>query len=95
MVVCRVVGTAVSTVKHDSLKGHKLLIVREVSLENKLVGKPFVAIDAVGAGEGEAVLVTVGSAASAIKPDERVPVDASIVGILDSLSEGSELTYRK
>jgi ethanolamine utilization protein EutN len=95
MKICRVIGTAVSTVKYENLESYKLLIVREVSLEDKLVGKPFVAIDVVGAGEGEVVLVTVGSAASAIKPGDRIPVDASIVGILDSLSEGGKLAFKK
>lgn len=49
MLICRVVGTAVSTIKHEKLKNLKLLIVQEVTPENKITGSPFVAIDTVGA----------------------------------------------
>ena len=63
MMIARVVGSAVATVKDEKLKGLKLLVVREVTPANELVGKPLVAIDAVGAGEGELVLIASGSSA--------------------------------
>ena len=65
MMIARVVGSAVATVKDDKLIGLKLLVVREVTPANELVGKPLVAIDAVGAGAGELVLIASGSSAGA------------------------------
>lgn len=102
MLICRVVGTAVASVKRQELENYKLLIVREITVENKLRGEPFVAVDTVGAGDDEAVLVTRGSAAGAGLGVGRgagmlkgVPIDASIVGILDSLSIEGKFTFRK
>lgn len=95
MLICRVIGTAVSTVKREEINGFKLLVVREVSLKNELGDRTLVAIDTVGAGEEELVMVTLGSAASHARPGNRLPVDAAIVGILDSLSSKGALTYDK
>ena len=96
MLICRVIGTAVATVKHEQLLNYKLLVVREMTLDEQLIGDPFVAIDAVGAGESEVVLVTQGSmAAAAVGLQGRGPVDASIVGILDSLSTAGQVVFRK
>ena len=94
MLICRVIGTAVATVKHDGLKNCKLLIVRRMTPDEKLADEPFVAVDTVGAGDGEAVLVTRGSrAAAAVQADG--PIDAAIVGILDSLSVKGKVVFRK
>jgi microcompartment protein CcmK/EutM len=99
MLICRVVGTAVASVKREELVNYKLLIVQEVSVENELKGEAFVAIDTVGAGDGEVVVVTRGSAAGAdgsvAAAQRRVPIDASIVGILDSLSVNGKMTFKK
>ena len=99
MLICRVVGTAVASVKRQELENFKLLIVQEVSAENELKDKAFVATDTVGAGDGELVLVTRGSAAGADglvgAAQRRVPIDACIVGILDSLSVEGKITFKK
>ncbi len=95
MLICRVVGTAVSTIKHKELRAFKLLIVQEITLENKLKGNPLVAVDTVGAGEEEVVLVARGSSAAAAGSQGRVPIDASIVGIVDSLSVKGKFTFKK
>lgn len=95
MLICRTIGTAVSSVKHPQIAGYKLLIVQESTLGNKLKGDPFVAVDLVGAGEGELVLVTRGSAASPANPAGVVPIDAAIVGILDSLSSENKVVFKK
>lgn len=99
MLICRVVGTAVASVKREELESFKLLIVQEVSAENELRDRVFVAIDTVGTGDGEVVLVTRGSVAGADgsigAAQRRVPIDASIVGILDSLSVGGKITFKK
>ena len=59
MQLARVIGTVVSTVKNDSLEGRKLLIVQTVDRNLEAIGKPMVAIDAIGAGVGELVSVHV------------------------------------
>jgi ethanolamine utilization protein EutN len=95
MLIARVVGSAVSTVKTPELRGSKLLVVREATPEDELVGAPFVAVDAVGAGEGELVLVAQGSAARQTTETQDRPVDALIMAILDSLEIAREVTFRK
>lgn len=95
MLIARVVGSAVSTIKDEKLIGLKLLVVREVTPGNELIGKPLVAIDAVGAGEGELVLIASGSSARQTTATNNKPVDAVIMAILDSLEVEGELTYVK
>ena len=95
MMIARVVGSAVATVKDEKLKGLKLLAVREVTPANELIGKPLVAIDAVGAGEGELVLIASGSSARQTTITNNKPVDAVIMAILDSLEVEGALTYVK
>lgn len=86
MVIARVTGTVVATRKHERLVGSKIQIVQPLTA-NGLgpSGEPFVAIDAVGAGVGERVVVVRGSGARLAVDDERAPVDATIVGIIDQL----------
>ncbi|MFO8075442.1 MAG: EutN/CcmL family microcompartment protein [Egibacteraceae bacterium] len=95
MLIARVEGSAVSTVKDPALTGIKLLVVREAGLDGEPQGAAFIAADAVGAGEGELVLVAQGSAARHTQLTLERPVDAVIMGILDSLEAGGEVTFRK
>jgi len=95
MLIARVIGSAVSTVKEDRLKGLKLLVVREATVDNQLVGKPIVAVDAVGAGVGELVLIAQGSSARQTRQTRDTPVDAVIMAILDSLEVEGKITFRK
>lgn len=95
MRIARVVGSAVSTVKEKSLVGHKLLLVREADECNEMTGPVFVAVDVVGAGTGELVMVTEGSAARQSGTTSDQPVDAVIMGILDSLEVDGTVTFRK
>jgi ethanolamine utilization protein EutN len=95
MLIARVVGSAVSTVKNERLTGLKLLLVRAATPADDLVGDPFVAVDSVGAGEGELVLAAQGSAARQTGKTLDCPVDAVIMGILDSLEMDGEVTFRK
>jgi microcompartment protein CcmK/EutM len=85
----------VSTVKEASLVGHKLLLVRETDETSEPTGPVFVAVDVVGAGTGELVLVSEGSAARQSKVTSDQPVDAVIMGVLDSLEVGGTVTFRK
>ncbi len=84
MQLARVIGTVVATVKNDSLHGRKLLIIQ--SLDGKLQpqGKPLVAVDSVGAGEGELVFWCRGKEASFPFKRDDTPTDCTIVGIIDS-----------
>ena len=96
MLIARVIGSAVSTAKSERLKARKLLIVQEASVKNELLDRaPFVAVDAAGAGEGELVLVTLGSAGRFTELTDLAPADATIVGILDSLEIDGENTFEK
>jgi ethanolamine utilization protein EutN len=95
MLIARVVGAAVSTIKDGQLTGLKLLLVREATPGDELVGDPFVAVDLVGAGEGELVLVAQGSAARQTERTRDRPVDALIMAILDSLEMDGQITFRK
>jgi microcompartment protein CcmK/EutM len=94
MIVCRVIGQAVATVKTESLRAVSLQIVRAADTEGAETGDPFVAVDTVGAGDGELVLVAQGSAArEAIRTPG--PIDAAIVAIVDSLSVGGKRSYTR
>ena len=80
MIIGRVIGSIVSTRKSENLIGNKFMIIEPV--EEMASGKSrFVAIDNIGAGIGEMVLVATGSAARV--GNENTPVDAAIVGIVD------------
>lgn len=82
MFIGRVIGTVVATRKDDALVGYKLLIVAP---ENAGGGNSLVAVDTVGSGVGERVLVVTGSSARVVAEKARVPVDAAIVGIIDTI----------
>lgn len=95
MLIARVVGDVVSTIKDDKIVGRKLLIVREVSTENEIVGKPIVAIDTVDAGIGDVVLIAQGSSARQTNITKETPTDAVIMAIVDSLEVNGQVTFRK
>jgi microcompartment protein CcmK/EutM len=95
MHIGKVVGSAVSTVKDNRLEGRKLLLVSEADQTGKVIGKPYIALDLVGAGEDELVVVATGSSARMAVGDASAPVDAAIVGILDSLRHDHKLSFRK
>jgi len=95
MLIARVTGLVVATMKHESLVGSKLLIVRETDVAGQSVGKPMVAVDAVDAGEGDLVLVTQGSGARQTDITLDRPVDHVIMAIVDTLQSYGEVTFRK
>lgn len=84
MQLARVIGTVVATIKNDSLKGRKLLVVQTLDRDLEPIGKPMVAVDAVGAGLGELVFWCRGKEASFPFKREDTPTDCTIVGIVDS-----------
>jgi microcompartment protein CcmK/EutM len=82
--VARVIGDVVSTLKAPELTGHKLLILQPIAPDHQPVGQTLVAVDAVGAGVGEAVFFVRGREASFPFLPVETPVDACVVGIVDS-----------
>jgi ethanolamine utilization protein EutN len=96
MFLARVVGTVVSTRKSEKLTGVKLLVVDPVDfVQQKGEGKPLVAIDSVGAGEGEIVLVVQGSSARLTETTKDTPVDATIMGIVGYIELEGRRTFAK
>jgi ethanolamine utilization protein EutN len=97
----RVCGNVVATVKADGLSSYKLLLVREVDPRDPLGGDGdasaavYAAVDLVGVGEGEIVLVAHGGAARVDEGTARVPTDAAIVAIVDSARLDSRTTFVK
>ncbi|HZT78109.1 MAG TPA: EutN/CcmL family microcompartment protein [Vicinamibacterales bacterium] len=87
MQIARVVGTVVSTQKHPKFDGAKLLLVQPLNLDDTPRGTALLAIDGVGAGVDEKVLVVLeGRAAGEALGKKAAPVDAAIVGIIDTVS---------
>jgi microcompartment protein CcmK/EutM len=95
MKIAKVVGVAVSTVKETRLEDSKLLLVSDTDQTGKVVGTPYIAQDVVGVGPGELVFVVQGSSARVASGDSNIPVDAVIVGILDSLQFDGKTTFKK
>ena len=86
MLICRVVGTIVSTMKHPAYQGKKLLLVQPMHLTGASEEETFVAIDAAQAGIGDAVLVMrEGSGARQIVGNPEAPIISVVVGVLDSV----------
>lgn len=85
MWVGKIIGTLVATPKDDSLRGSKLLIVQPVKFGSRSAGSPVVAVDTIGAGTGETVLVVDGSSARHVTGNPQAAVDAAIIGIIDSI----------
>ena len=95
MLICRVVGNVVSTIQDDKLSGRKILIVREATTENELVGKPIAAIDTVDAGVGDLVLIAQGSSARQTNFTKETPTDAVIMAIIDELAVDGKTVWKK
>ena len=101
MFVAKVTGSLVSTQKVDSMVGHKLLVVEPYRVDpdtrSRLQGsgRALVAVDTVGAGVGEFVLITQGSSARLTPVTKNLPVDTVIIGIVDTVHVGAECVYDK
>lgn len=93
MQIARVKGSVVSTNKTEKLKGLKLLVVMPIELSTfEEKGSPIVAIDTVGAGAGEVVMLCGGSSSRQTPQTENKPSDMAIVAIIDSIEiEGQEV----
>lgn len=86
MQIARVVGNVVSTQKHRKFEGAKLLLVQPLNMDDSARGPALLAVDGVGAGVHEKVLVVLeGRAAGEALGRKGAPVDAAIVGIIDTV----------
>jgi len=101
MLIAKVAGSLVATEKVGSMVGRKLLVVEPYRLDpqsrGRLVstGRSMVAVDTVGAGQGEFVLLTQGSSARLTPETKSLPVDAVIIGIIDSVHVDHACVYDK
>jgi microcompartment protein CcmK/EutM len=95
MLIARVIGSAVATIKDEKLVGRKLLVVRQTDEKGEEIGKPYVAIDSVDAGTGDLVLTAAGSSARQTNQTKDTPVDAVIMAVIDSLEVDGKVTFRK
>ena len=99
MFLARVTGSVVATQKIASMTGRKLLTVEPLRVDpekrDRLVttGRTFVVVDTVGAGQGEMVLIVQGSSARLTPETEKLPVDAAIVGIVDSVNVNNQMIF--
>ena len=85
MLIGKVIGRVVATRKEPKLMAAKLIVVQPLDLNYKPFGVPMVCIDAVGAGYKETVLIVQGSSARLVTDQSNNPVDAAIIGIVDSI----------
>ena len=95
MLLGRVAGTMVASRKEPSLEGLKFLVVRHLDVENSDLASFVVAVDAVGAGVGEVVLVATGSSARQTEATRDRPCDAVVMAIVDTWEVGGEEKFRK
>ena len=96
MILGRIIGTVVCTQKDPRLSGHSLQVVEPILMATqKSDGKPLVAIDTVGAGLGEVVLVVTGSSARQTESTTGTPVDAVIMGIVDCIDLDGQRVFEK
>ena len=95
MLIAKVIGTTVSTIKDEKLIGTKLLVVRQTDEHGKVVGKPYVAVDTVNAGVGDLVLTAAGSSARQTTITNERPVDAVIMAMIDTLEVDGKVTFQK
>ena len=95
MLIGRVVGTVVASRKEERLVGAKLLVVRNLDVEGAEAGGYAVAVDAVGAGVGEVVLVATGSSARQTAVTHERPCDAVVMAIVDEWELGGRQVWSK
>ncbi|MBP8000330.1 MAG: EutN/CcmL family microcompartment protein [Chloroflexi bacterium] len=95
MFLGKVIGTLVATQKEESLNGLKFLVVRRLTVDSQDTSGYVVAVDAVGAGVGEVVMVASGSSARQTRITDKRPCDAVIMAIVDTWEVDGVEKYRK
>lgn len=101
MFLAKVTGAVVATQKAASMTGQKLLVVEPFRLDAEsrrslvTTGRTFVAVDALGAGVGDFVLLTQGSSARLTPETKQLPIDAVVIGIVDSVDVEGAAVFRR
>lgn len=101
MILARVIGTLVATIKTESHENYKILVVRPIDLQGEFFGESFIALDSAQAGVGDCVLIIQeGNSIRSIMGDEKGAVDALVVGIVDFIKTKGEqrdltVSYRR
>ncbi|TWT57983.1 Ethanolamine utilization protein EutN [Thalassoglobus neptunius] len=99
MFLAKITGNVTSTHKVQAMVGQKLFIVEPLRVDEqnqdclKTTGRTFIAVDTVGAGEGEVVLIVQGSSARFTDDTKTLPIDCAIIGIVDNVRVGSNAIY--
>lgn len=94
MLISKVIGTTVSTIKDEQLTGRKLLILRQIDESGEAFGKPYVAVDTLDAGVGDLVLTAHGSGGRQTAITKNSPVDAVIMAVIDHLNIEGKTIHR-
>ena len=95
MRIARVIGTTISTIKDEKVRGSKLLILRQTDETGEITGNPYVAVDLVDAGVDDLVLTGHGSSARQTYQTKDCPVDAVVMAVIDHLEVDGEVVFRK
>jgi len=86
MILARITGSVVSTIHHPIVDGHKMLLAERLDLNGKPSGGYLIALDSIGAGQGETVLILdEGTGARQILGDSNAPIRSIVVGIVDAV----------
>jgi len=99
MFIGKVIGSLVATQKVASMTGHKLLMVEPYRIDEQSrdrlspTGRTFVVVDTLGAGVGQMVLVCQGSSARLTPETEKLPIDAVVIGLIDSVDLAGTVIY--
>lgn len=101
MFVAKVAGSVVATEKVETMRGQKLLVVEPYRFDSKsrdhlvTTGRSFVAVDTLGAGVGDFVLIVQGSSARFTPETQKLPVDCVVIGIVDSVNIEKKTIYHR
>jgi microcompartment protein CcmK/EutM len=101
MFVAKVTGSVVSTQKLDSMVGYKLLVVEPYRLDPQdrqtlvTTGRTFIAVDTLGAGEGDLVLIAQGSSARLTAETKSMPIDTLVIGLVDQVHVQNMAVYER
>jgi len=95
MILGKVVGTVVSTSKNDGIKGTRYLLIDKTNQYGEKKGDYIVALDLIGAGNDELVMISESTSARETQTTFNKPIDAIIVGIIDLIDENEKVAYQK
>ena len=95
MILGKVVGTVISTQKNIDIKGAKFLLIEKCNHKGEKKGNFLVALDIIGAGKDELVMISESTSARETPVTMNKPIDALIVGIIDVIDDNEKVSYRK